>query len=168
MTRRRNPAKPEERSGHPVARGCCRPWISSPARSDLKGRPVDLAGGVVRLRRHPDASSWTTVGPAASAALLPSAWVSLSDPGLTRPLLTLVAAVVVLVGGLWLLWQAAVLTGAVAALLVAGSQLAPYALGAPRWLSLGAAGALLLALGARYEQRRRDALNVARWFAALH
>jgi hypothetical protein len=60
-----------------------------------------------------------------------------------------------------------VVTGAIAALLVAGSQLAPYAVGLPRWLSLGVAGAVLLGLGARYEQRRADARRTGEWLVAL-
>ena len=36
------------------------------------------------------------------------------------------------------------------------------------WLTLGLTGALLLALGAHYERRRRDAVRVAHWLAHLH
>lgn len=57
--------------------------------------------------------------------------------------------------------------GAAAAAVVAVSQLAPYAIGAPRWLTLGLTGAVLLALGARYEKRRADAHRVAHWLAGL-
>lgn len=58
-------------------------------------------------------------------------------------------------------------TGSVAALLVALSQLAPLAVGAPRWLSLAAAGAVLLALKTRFEKNRRDARDVAAWVGSL-
>ncbi|MDF2092384.1 hypothetical protein P0Y31_08520 [Knoellia sp. 3-2P3] len=37
-----------------------------------------------------------------------------------------------------------------------------------RALTLGLTGAALLALGARYEWRRRDAVRAAHWFAHLH
>ena len=126
-----------------------------------------LAVGAVRWHRQPTAPSWTTVGPGLSAALLPSAVAATSDDGLTRPLVVLLAAVLAAFAGTWLRWQAPVVTGALAAVVVAYSQLAPYAVGLPRWISLGLAGALLLALGARYEQRRRDARTASQWLTAL-
>lgn len=126
-----------------------------------------LAVGAVRQRRYPSAPSWTTVGPGLSAALLPSAVATMTDDGLTRPLLVLLAAVLTTLAGAALRWQAPVLTGSVAALLVAFSQLAPYAAHAPRWLSLALGGTVLLALGTRYEQRRRDAREAARWVSGL-
>lgn len=126
-----------------------------------------LGVGAVRLRRYPRAPSWTTVGPGVSAALLPSAVASVTDDGLTRPLLVLLAAVLATLAGTALRWQAPVITGALAATVVAVSQLGPYAVAAPRWASLALGGAVLLSLGARYEQRRRDARDAASWLAAL-
>ena len=126
-----------------------------------------LVVGTARLRRHPGAPSWTTVGPGVSAALLPSAVAAVADDGLTRPLLVLLAAVITALAGTRLRWQAPVVTGALAATVVAVSQLGPYAVAAPRWISLALAGAVMLALGARYEQRRRDAREAASWLAAL-
>jgi hypothetical protein len=46
--------------------------------------------------------------------------------------------------------------GAGVLVVVALDLLGPYAAASPRWLSLGSAGALLLVVGATYEQRRRD------------
>jgi hypothetical protein len=126
-----------------------------------------LAVGAVRWHRDPAAPSWTTVGPGLSAALLPSALAATTDDALTRPLVVLAAAVAAALAGTALRWQAPVVTGATAALAVAGSQLAPYAVGLPRWLSLGVAGVVLLGLGARYEQRRADARRTGEWLVAL-
>jgi len=126
-----------------------------------------LGVGAVRARRAPGSPSWTTVGPGLSAALLPSAVAAVGDDGLLRPLLVLLAGVAAVVVGVLAGWQAPVVTGAVAAAVVALSQLAPYAVGLPRWLSLGAAGVLLLALGVRFEQRRRDLASAAGWVRAL-
>ena len=126
-----------------------------------------LAVGLVRLQRDPDAPSWATVGPAASAALLPSAAVAAGQPGFLRAGLVLVAGAAVLLAGVARRWQAPTVSGTVAVVLVAGSQLAPYAVGAPRWLTLGSVGLALLAVGARYEQRRADLQQSARWVAGL-
>lgn len=124
--------------------------------------------GLVRLRREPAAPSWLTVGPALAVALLPSAVASVDDPSPTRALLVLVAGAAVLVLGVRLRWQAPLVVGAVALAVVAVSQLGPYAVGLPRWLSFGLVGLLLLVLGARYEQRRRNARQVFAWMSGLH
>ncbi len=126
-----------------------------------------LGAGITRHVRRPGAPSWTTVGPGLSAGLLPSAVASVPDTGLTRPLLTLLGAVVVTAVGVWLREQAPVVTGVVASVIVAVAQLGPYAVAMPRWVSLGLAGALLLAMGFRYEQRRREAVAAAHWLGAL-
>lgn len=123
--------------------------------------------GLVRLRRQPGSPSWLTVGPALTAALIPSALASIDEPALTRPLLVLLAGAAVLVAGVLLRWQAPVVTAAVALVIVSVAQLAPYAVGLPRWLTFGSVGLVLLVLGARYEQRRRNALQAARWVTAL-
>ncbi|HEX8781283.1 MAG TPA: hypothetical protein VF728_08975 [Nocardioides sp.] len=129
-----------------------------------------LAGlvGAVHLVREPDAPSWTTVGPALSAGLLPSALATIGEPALTRPLAVLAVASLVIAAGTRLRWQSPVVVGTLASVVVAVSQLAPYAEGLPRYLSLGTAGVLLLVLGARYEQRRREAQRAAAWVRALH
>jgi len=126
-----------------------------------------LVVGLVRLRRQPDTPSWLTVGPAVSAGLLPSAFATIGDPSLTRPVVVLAVATAVMVVGIHFRWQAPFLTGAFAACVVAVAQLAPYAVGVPRWVSLGAVGVVLLVLGLRYEQRRRNATHAVRWVAAL-
>ncbi|MGN6299634.1 MAG: SCO7613 C-terminal domain-containing membrane protein [Angustibacter sp.] len=126
-----------------------------------------LGAGLVRRYRHPRAPSWTTVGPGLAAGLLPSALASVPDAGLVRPVLTLAAAVAVTAVGVRLHEQGPVVTGVVASVVVALAQAGPYAVALPRWLSLGLAGALLLAMGFRYEQRRRDAIAAAHWLAGL-
>ena len=129
-----------------------------------------LAGlvGLVRLRRQPHAPSWATTGPALTAALLPSAVATIDDPALLRPLLVLAAGALAAFAGVAGRWQAPLATGALAVVIVAFSQLAPYAIGMPRWASLGVVGLALLLLGARYEQRRRDAAQMVAWVKALH
>jgi hypothetical protein len=126
-----------------------------------------LVVGLVRLRRQPDSPSWLTVGPAVSAGLLPSAFATVGDPSLTRPVVVLAVAAAVMVAGITFRWQAPFLSGALAASVVAVAQLAPYAVGVPRWVSFGAVGVVLLVLGFRYEQRRQNASHAARWVASL-
>jgi hypothetical protein len=54
-----------------------------------------------------------------------------------------------------------------AVVIVTVSQLEPYAVGLPRWLTLGVVGAALITVGAKYEHRRADVERVAHWVAAL-
>lgn len=120
-----------------------------------------LVVGALRRRRDPEASSWVAYGPGLAATLVPSllaAWVDLDWP---RPLLLGVAALVVTLLGARFRLQALLVLGGVVLALDGLHELAPYivqAVGAlPRWLPPALAGLLLLAVGATYEQRLRDA-----------
>ncbi|MFD1946504.1 SCO7613 C-terminal domain-containing membrane protein [Nocardioides aestuarii] len=155
--------------------GCsCATWVLSADAgiSVVEAYSLPLAAlaavvGAVRLAREPGAPSWATAGPALGAALLPSALATVDDPSLLRPLLVLAAGTAVVILGVLARWQAPLVTGTAALLVVAFSQLAPYAIGMPRYLSLGTVGLVLLLLGARYEQRRRDARHTVEWVLAL-
>ncbi|MEU6876815.1 hypothetical protein [Streptomyces sp. NPDC046712] len=120
-----------------------------------------LVVGVLRRRRDPEASSWAAYGPGLAATLVPSLAAAWADPDWARPLLLgLAALVVTLLGARFRLQALLVLGGSVLAL-DGLHELAPYVVqvvGAlPRWLPPALAGLLLLAVGATYEQRLRDA-----------
>ncbi|MFG2818571.1 SCO7613 C-terminal domain-containing membrane protein [Kitasatospora sp. NPDC048365] len=135
--------------------------VRTPEAYTLPLAVVALAIGHRRHRQEPDAASWSTYGPGLSLAFLPSVLALWSDGHWVRPLLLGVGALAVTVAGVRLRLQAPLLLGAATALLTAGHELAPtvvQALGLlPRWVPLALAGLLLLALGARYEQRLHDA-----------
>lgn len=115
-----------------------------------------LALGHLRRRRDPSTRSFAAYGPGLGAALVPSLLVSYAGSPLWRPLtLAAVCVVVVLLGARERLQAPLAIGGGVLAL-DAALLLAPYAAAAPRWLVLGAAGTLLLGVGATYEQRLRD------------
>jgi hypothetical protein len=125
--------------------------------------PALLVGAVAR-RKDPLTSSWTAYGAGLSVTLVPSLLAAWIDPDWPRPLLLGVAALVVtLVGARHRLRAPLVLGGGVLAL-DALHELAPYLVqmaGAlPRWVPPALAGLVLLALGATYEQRIRDARRV--------
>ncbi|MFI8827218.1 SCO7613 C-terminal domain-containing membrane protein [Streptomyces sp. NPDC053431] len=120
-----------------------------------------LAVGVLRRRRDPEASSWTAYGPGLAATLVPSLFAAWTDPHWARPLLLGLAALVVTLLGARFRLQALLLLGGAVLALDGLHELAPYVVqvvGAlPRWLPPALAGLLLLAVGATYEQRLRDA-----------
>lgn len=125
--------------------------------------PALLVGAVAR-RKDPLTSSWTAYGAGLSVTLVPSLLTAWIDPHWPRPLLLGVAALAVtLVGARHRLRAPLVLGGGVLAL-DALHELAPYLVqmaGAlPRWVPPALAGLVLLALGATYEQRIRDARRV--------
>jgi hypothetical protein len=120
-----------------------------------------LVVGLLRRRRDAEASSWVAYGPGLAATLVPSLFAAWADPDWVRPLLLgLAALAVTLLGARFRLQALLVLGGSVLAL-DGLHELAPYVVqvvGAlPRWLPPALAGLLLLAVGATYEQRLRDA-----------
>ncbi|MFJ7329117.1 SCO7613 C-terminal domain-containing membrane protein [Streptomyces cyaneofuscatus] len=135
--------------------------VSAPEAYTLPVTVPALVVGVLRRRKDPEASSWTAYGPGLAATLLPSLAVAWTDPDWVRPLLLGVAALVITLLGAKYRLQALLLLGGAVLALDTLHELAPYVVqvaGAlPRWLPPALAGLLLLAVGATYEQRLRDA-----------
>ncbi|MFC9817071.1 SCO7613 C-terminal domain-containing membrane protein [Streptomyces virginiae] len=135
--------------------------VTAPEAYTLPVTVPALAVGFLRRRGDARASSWTAYGPGLAATLLPSLLAAWADADWVRPLVLGVAALAVtLAGARWRLQAPLLLGGAVLAA-VAVHELAPYVVqvaGAlPRWVLPALAGVLLLAVGATYEKRLRDA-----------
>ncbi|MFJ2772524.1 SCO7613 C-terminal domain-containing membrane protein [Streptomyces sp. NPDC087300] len=146
--------------------------VSTPEAYALPVTVPALLIGVLRRRRDPELSSWAAYGPGLAATLLPSLAAAWGDPHWQRPLLLGVGALTVtLVGARHRLRAPLVIGGAVLAL-DALHELAPYLVQAvgvlPRWLPPALAGLLLLALGATYEQRLRDARRFRNVLNRMH
>ncbi|WP_405441617.1 hypothetical protein OG373_30940 [Streptomyces avidinii] len=135
--------------------------VTAPEAYTLPVTVPALVVGLLRRRRDPQASSWTAYGPGLAATLLPSLVAAWGDPGWLRPLLLGVAALAVTLAGAQRRLQAPLLLGGAVLAAVALHELAPYVVqvaGAlPRWVPPALAGLLLLAVGATYERRLRDA-----------
>ncbi|WP_328863595.1 SCO7613 C-terminal domain-containing membrane protein [Streptomyces virginiae] len=135
--------------------------VSTPEAYTLPVTVPALVVGLLRRRRDPRASSWTAYGPGLAATLVPSLLAAWGDPGWMRPLLLGAAALVVTLLGARRRLQAPLLLGGAVLAAVAVHELAPYVVqvaGAlPRWVPPALAGLLLLAVGATYERRLRDA-----------
>jgi hypothetical protein len=138
--------------------------VGSPEAYTLAVTVPALLVGALRRRRDPSASSWTAYGPGLAATLAPSLLAAWADAHWTRPLLLGTAALLVTLVGARHRLQAPLLLGGATLVLDTLHELAPYlaqAVGAlPRWAPPALAGALLLVLGATYEQRIRDARRV--------
>ncbi|MER8043935.1 hypothetical protein [Streptomyces sp. NPDC094032] len=135
--------------------------VTAPEAYTLPVTVPALVVGVLRRRRDPEASSWTAYGPGLAVTLLPSLLAAWTDPQWARPLLLGLAALAVTLLGARFRLQALLVLGGTVLALDGLHELAPYVVqvvGAlPRWLPPALAGLLLLAVGATYEQRLRDA-----------
>ncbi|MBJ7454075.1 MAG: hypothetical protein JHC71_18615, partial [Blastococcus sp.] len=113
------------------------------------------------------APSWAAEGAAAGVALVPSALVVVADPTALRLVLVVAAACALVVAGTLLHRQAPFVLGAGVLLFVTVGRLAPYTPLLPRWLTLGAAGILLLLLGGTYERRLQQAREAVAWVGQM-
>ncbi len=136
--------------------------------------PVSVAAfavGYLRRRGDRAASSWVAYGPALSMTMVPSLVVAWGDPHWLRPLLLGVAALVVTLAGARLRLQAPLVLGGSVLALDGLHELAPHVVqvfdALPRWAPPALAGLLLLAVGATYEQRLRDARRVRESFGRM-
>ncbi|WP_328297679.1 hypothetical protein OG389_07500 [Streptomyces sp. NBC_00435] len=135
--------------------------VTVPEAYTLPVTAAALAVGFLRRRRDPRAASWTAYGPGLAATLLPSTLAVWGDPHWLRPLLLGAGALAVTLAGARRRLRAPLLLGGATLVAVALHELTPYVIqvvdALPRWLPPALAGVLLLAVGATYEKRLRDA-----------
>ncbi|MDG4862350.1 hypothetical protein P8605_29825, partial [Streptomyces sp. T-3] len=146
--------------------------IASPEAYTLPVTIPALFIGALHRRRVPETSSWTAYAPGLAATLLPSLLAAWGDAHWLRPLLLGVAALLLTLAGSHYRLQALLAIGGTVLALDALHELAPYVVqvvGAlPRWLPMALAGLLLLAVGATYEQRLRDARRMRDALGRMH
>lgn len=117
-----------------------------------------LAVGWLRLHRSPHASTVTALGPGLTLALIPSLLWAYSEPLSLRAVLLGTACLALAAGGAQLRWSAPLGYGAVVGVLLVLREAAPFiGDGVPRWVLIGLAGSVLIAMGVSWEQRTRDA-----------
>ncbi|WP_344660335.1 SCO7613 C-terminal domain-containing membrane protein [Catenulispora subtropica] len=133
--------------------------------------PAALTLLVAGYFRRREASSWSCYGLGLILGLTPTLAQALTDPGLLRPALVGLAALMVLIAGMKERLQAPLAIGGGVLAVDAIAQLSPYLADAynavPRWALIAAAGALLLILGVTYERRIRDLRTLGRRFGGL-
>lgn len=123
-----------------------------------------LAIGVLAWRNE---SSWVYLGPGLLIGLVPSALLADSNDNWIRVTLVVAAALAVIMVGVYGGLQASFVIGAAVLAKIGIWQFLEVAPLIPRWITLGAAGAILLTVGATYERRLTQAKQVARWVTAL-
>ncbi len=130
-----------------------------------------LVAGAARMRRRPALGSWPWTGPAVLVGLVPSLVLSATGGSVLRVALLAVGTAGLLLVAVRLRWQAPVVLASLVLAAHAVVQLAPWVAAAyqvvPRWATLAVVGAVLLAVGARYEARVRDVVGLRRRVASL-
>lgn len=108
-----------------------------------------------QMRRDPTTGSWPALGPALVVAAMPSAVVAIVEPDAIRPMAVLGVAVAVTIAGATGRLRSPLVVGSVTAVVMALDQISPVVARLPRWIGIGAAGILLLAVGATFERQRK-------------
>ena len=126
------------------------------------------AVGLWHLRTRPGSGTVAALGPALGLALVPSLVWALADPTGLRVLLLGLACLALVLAGVQLRWTAPLVAGAVVGGLLVLRLAGPY-LGntVPRWVLIGAAGALLIATGVTWERRLHEARQVRAYVRGL-
>lgn len=123
--------------------------------------------GLVLWRRDPRTRTVLSMGPALLAGLGPSLLVGIAEGDTARLALVSLVAVAVLVLGLVRRWQAPVLAGAGALVLVAVTQGGPYLAYVSGWIILGFTGTVVLGIGVAWEQAIQAGRRSTAWFSHL-
>jgi hypothetical protein len=132
--------------------------VRAPEAYTLPSAVVLLLVGLDHLRRHREASTTSALAPGLSLALVPSLLWSLAEPMELRSLLLGLGCLALVLAGTRLGWTAPITVGASVGALLVLRLAAPYVGDAvPRWVLIGGAGALLVAVGATWEQRMQEA-----------
>lgn len=114
-----------------------------------------LAAGIIAWRSGPG-RSWLSLGPALVLAIGPTLALGIADDDAVRVGVAVALALAAVVGGAVRRLQAPLCIGAVALLAIGIDQWGADLVRMPRWITLGAAGVLLMWIGATFEHRRRD------------
>lgn len=114
-----------------------------------------LAAGIIGWRSGPG-RSWLTLGPALVLAIGPTLVIGLAEDDAVRVLVAVALSVAAVIAGAVLRLQAPLWIGAVALIVIGVDQWGADLVAMPRWITLGAAGVLLMWVGATFEHRRRD------------
>ena len=135
--------------------------VHAPEAYTLPSALVLLAAGVLHLRRDASARTAAALTPGLVLAVLPSLLWVLAEPTGLRALLLGLGCLGLVLAGVALRWSAPLAVGAAAGALLVLRLSAPYVGDAvPRWVLIGAAGALLVVVGATWERRLAEARHL--------
>jgi len=143
--------------------------VNEPEPYTLPSAVALIVVGLVHLRRNKQAPTMYALGPGLGLGLAPSLLWALAEPATPRSAILGLACLALVVAGAQLRWSAPlVYAGATGAVLVL-RHAAPYIADSsvPRWVLIGFAGVLLVAMGVTWEQRVREARSLLGYVRGL-
>ena len=142
--------------------------VRAPEAYTLPSAVLLLLVGLLRIRRDAAVGTMATLAPGLSLALVPSLLWALEEPTSPRSALLGLSCAALLAVGVRLRWTAPVLVSSLVGGLLVVRLAAPYVDAAvPRWMLIGAAGAVLVLVGATWERRLMDARGIVGYMRAL-
>lgn len=114
-----------------------------------------LAAGIIGWRNAPG-RSWLRLGPALVLGIGPTLALGIADDDPVRLVVSVVLAMAAVLAGALRRLQAPLCLGAAALFVLGIDQWGDDLVRMPRWITLGAAGMVLMWIGATFEHRRRD------------
>jgi hypothetical protein len=142
--------------------------VTAPEAYTLPSAVALLLVGLVHLHRHRDAATMTALAPGLGLALVPSLLWVLADPVGPRSVLLGLGCLGLVLAGVRLGWTAPIVLGSTVGGLLVLRLAAPYVGDAvPRWVLIGGAGALLVAVGATWEHRAHEARQLLGYVRTL-
>ncbi|MDT9595364.1 hypothetical protein RDV89_19915 [Nocardioides zeae] len=141
--------------------------VSTPEAYTLPAALVLLAVGVTALLRDPARATAPALAGGLLLALAPTTLLALDDPATLRGLLVALDALLLVLAGAGLRWNAPLVAGAVVGALLLVRTLAPYSALLPPYVVILGAGALLVAVGVTWESRLRSLTRGRAYLARL-
>lgn len=142
--------------------------VEQPEAYTLPSALALLVVGLLHLRRNPDADTLRALSPGLALALVPSLLWVLVEPGTLRAAVLGLVCLALVLAAVAMRWTAPLVHAGTVGALVVLRHAAPYLdAGVPRWVLIGAAGSILVALGITWESRVRDARHVLGYVASL-
>ena len=112
--------------------------------------------GLWRLERRPEAGSWSALALPILAGIGPSLLLALNEGDELRRVGVGAAAIAVIIAGLVRRWQAPLVLGSIVLAVMVVNELLLLRGSIPVWIPPAIGGAILIAVGATFERRRRD------------
>ena len=142
--------------------------VTEPEAYTLPSAIALLVVGLLHLRRTPGSSTMTAPGARAVARPGPQPAVGAGRADRSASLLLGLGCLVLVLLGSRLGWTAPIALGSTVGCLLVLRLAAPYVGDAvPRWVLIGAAGALLIAVGATWERRLLEARHLVDYVRSL-
>ncbi|MDA1366412.1 SCO7613 C-terminal domain-containing membrane protein [Glycomyces algeriensis] len=123
--------------------------------------------GLWRLERRPETGSWSTLALPILVGIGPSLVLALNDGDELRRVGVGAAAIAVIIAGLVRRWQAPLVLGSIALAVLVVNELLLLRGSIPVWVPPAIGGAILIAAGATFEQRRRDLRRIREGLKAM-